>query len=120
MAFNIERAPSRAGKPAVLLRQAWREGSGHDAAGFRTVPEGGVAIGQAQARERPPRLAGAWLPTLIDGLSSVVFNVIRRQGAHDHRHAAIWPQRRAIELPEVNPRPHWFHKPDRLRSGFSE
>ena len=27
IAFNIERVPNQAGKPAVPLRQAWREGS---------------------------------------------------------------------------------------------
>ncbi len=26
MAFNIESVPNQAGKPAILLRQAWREG----------------------------------------------------------------------------------------------
>ena len=59
MAFNIERIPNQAGKPAVLLRQAWREGSrirkktianlsmlpDHVIEGFRTVLKGGVAVG---------------------------------------------------------------------------
>ena len=59
MAFNIERVPTQAGKPAVLLRQAWREGSrirkkaianlsmlpDHVVEGFRTVLKGGVAVG---------------------------------------------------------------------------
>ena len=60
MAFNIERVPNQAGKPAVLLRQAWREGSrirkktianlsmlpDHVVEGFRTVLKGGVAVGE--------------------------------------------------------------------------
>ena len=27
MAFNIEKIPNKTGKPAILLRQAWRDGS---------------------------------------------------------------------------------------------
>ena len=58
MAFNIEVIPNQAGKPAVLLRQAWREGSRirkktianlskmppEIIEGFRTVLKGGVAV----------------------------------------------------------------------------
>ncbi len=63
MAFTIERVPNQAGKPAVLLRQAWREGSrirkktianlsmlpDHVIEGFRTVLKGGVAVGDIGA-----------------------------------------------------------------------
>ena len=59
MAFNIERVPNQASKPAVLLRQAWREGArirkktianlfmlpDHVVEGFRTVLKGGVTVG---------------------------------------------------------------------------
>ena len=58
MAFNIEHVPNQAGKPAVLLRHAWREGTrirkktianlsmlpNHVVEGFRTVLKGGVAV----------------------------------------------------------------------------
>ena len=58
MAFNIERVPNQAGKPAVLLRQAWREGARirkktianlsklppEVVEGFRAVLKGGVAV----------------------------------------------------------------------------
>ena len=58
MAFNIEVIPNQAGKPAILLRQAWREGKRirkktianlsklppHVVEGFRTVLKGGVAV----------------------------------------------------------------------------
>ena len=58
MAFNIESVPNQAGKPAILLRQAWREGKRirkktianlskllpHVVEGFRTVLKGGVAV----------------------------------------------------------------------------
>ncbi len=58
MAFNIEFVPNQAGKPAVLLRQAWREGTRirkktianlsklppEIIEGFRTVLKGGVAV----------------------------------------------------------------------------
>ena len=58
MAFNIERVPNQAGKPAVLLRQAWREGTRirkktlanlsrlppQVIEGFRTVLKGGIAV----------------------------------------------------------------------------
>ena len=58
MAFNIEYVPNQAGKPAVLLRQAWREGTRirkrtianlsklprEVIDGFRTVLKGGVAV----------------------------------------------------------------------------
>ena len=58
MAYNIERVPNQAGKPAILLRQAWREGKKirkktianlskfppEVVEGFRTVLKGGVAL----------------------------------------------------------------------------
>ena len=58
MAFNIETVPNQAGKPAILLRHAWREGGRirkktianlsrlppHVVEGFRTVLKGGVAV----------------------------------------------------------------------------
>ena len=58
MAFNIEYVPNQAGKPAVLLRQAWREGIRirkrtianlsklpvEIIEGFRTILKGGVAV----------------------------------------------------------------------------
>ncbi len=58
MAFNIEVVPNQAGKPAILLRQAWREGKRvrkktianlsklppQVIEGFRTVLKGGVAV----------------------------------------------------------------------------
>ena len=58
MAFNIESVPNRAGKPAILLREAWREGKRirkrtvanlsklppEIVAGFRAVLGGAVAI----------------------------------------------------------------------------
>ena len=58
MAFNIETIPNQAGKPAILLRQAWREGKRirkktlgnlsrlppEVVEGFRTVLKGGVAV----------------------------------------------------------------------------
>ncbi len=61
MALNIERIPNQAGKPAVLLRHAWREGKSvrkktlanlsklppHIVEGFRTVLKGGIAVRDA-------------------------------------------------------------------------
>ncbi len=58
MAFNIERVPNQTAKPAILLRQAWREGHRirkktianlsqlppEIIDGFRTVLKGGVAV----------------------------------------------------------------------------
>ncbi len=58
MSFHLESIPNRAGKPAILLRQAWREGkrirkktianlSSFPPAvidGFRTVLKGGLAV----------------------------------------------------------------------------
>ena len=58
MAFNIETMPNKAGKPAILLRQAWREGQRirkktianlsklppDVVEGFRIVLKGGVAV----------------------------------------------------------------------------
>ena len=58
MAFNIEHVPNQSGKPAVLLRQAWREGPSIRKKtianlsqlppaiieGFRTVLKGGLAV----------------------------------------------------------------------------
>ena len=58
MSFHIESIPNRANKPAVLLRQAWREGKRirkktlanlsklppHVVDGFRTVLKGGLAV----------------------------------------------------------------------------
>ena len=58
MAFNIESVPNQAGKPAILLRQAWREGRRirkrtvanlsrlppEIVAGFRAVLKGAVAV----------------------------------------------------------------------------
>ena len=59
MAFNIETMPNKAGKPAILLRQAWREGKRirkktianlsklppEIVEGFRAVLKGAVAVG---------------------------------------------------------------------------
>ncbi len=58
MAFNIESVPNQAGKPAILLRQAWREGKRirkrtvanlskfppEIVDGFRAVLKGAVAV----------------------------------------------------------------------------
>jgi len=58
MAFNIESVPNRAGKPAILLREAWRGGKRirrrtvanlpelppEVVEGFRAVPRGAVAV----------------------------------------------------------------------------
>ena len=59
MAFNIESVPNQAGKPAILLREAWREGRRirkrtvanlsklppEIVEGFRAVLKGAVAVG---------------------------------------------------------------------------
>ena len=58
MAFSIESVPSQAGRPAILLREAWREGKRirrrtvanlpkfppHIVEGFRAVLGGAVAV----------------------------------------------------------------------------
>ena len=93
MAFNIERVPNQAGKPAVLLRQAWREGSrirkktianlsmlpDHVVEGFRTVLKGGVGeIGALMTVER----------SLAHGHVMAVLGTCRRLGFERllHRH----------------------------------
>ena len=95
MAFNIERVPNQAGKPAVLLRQAWREGSrikkktianlsmlpDHVVEGFRTVLKGGVAVDELGALMTVER-------SLAHGHVMAVLGTCRRLGLERllHRH----------------------------------
>ena len=87
MAFNIEVVPNQAGKPAILLRHAWREGRRirkktianlsklppHVVEGFRTVLKGGFAVSDLSELFRIER-------SLDHGNVAAVLGTARRLG----------------------------------------
>ena len=95
MAFNIETVPNQAGKPAILLRQAWREGKRirkktianlsklppHVVEGFRTVLKGGVAVSDLSELLRIER-------SLDHGNVAAVLGTARRIGLERILHRA--------------------------------
>ena len=104
MAFSIEHVPNQAGKPAVLLRHAWREGTrirkktianlsmlpDHVVEGFRTVLKGGAAASDVDDLMTVERL-------LAHGRVMAVLGICRQRGFErlmhrdDCREWRLWP-----------------------------
>jgi len=112
MAYTIECVPNQAGKPAVLLREAWREGKRirkrtvanlsrlppHVVDGFRTVLKGGVAV-------QDPRDLLDITRSLPHGHAVAVLGTARKLGLDRilHRRRSRWRKRQSGRLTRGTP-----------------